>query len=100
VLIAVPNPCFQTIAPSLTPEIVQADVIDALLQLAVDPIPNIRFNVAKALEVIGSSFGPAGRELAQQRILPMLDQQKTDADADVRYYAVRAMQRIVTAIQA
>jgi serine/threonine-protein phosphatase 2A regulatory subunit A len=75
---------------------VQSDVIEPLLQLAVDPIPNIRFNVAKALEVIGSSFGPGGRPLAQQRIMPMLEQQKADQDADVRYFAARALQRAVT----
>jgi serine/threonine-protein phosphatase 2A regulatory subunit A len=89
----------QTIAPSLTPEIILADVIEPLLQLAVDPIPNIRFNVGKALEVIGAGFGPEGRDLAQQKIIPMLEQQKSDTDADVRYFAARALQHIATVIQ-
>jgi len=88
-----------TIAPALNPELVQSDVIEPLLQLAVDPIPNIRFNVGKALESVGSAFGPRGRELAQQRIVPMLEQQKADSDADVRYHATRALQHISVAIQ-
>jgi serine/threonine-protein phosphatase 2A regulatory subunit A len=70
-------------------------VIEPLLILAVDPIPNIRFNVAKALEVIGSSFGPSGQALAQQKIMPMLEQQRADTDADVRYFASRAIQQAV-----
>lgn len=89
----------QTIGPSLTPEIIEADIIEPLLQLAVDPIPNIRFNVARALEMVGGSFGTEGRTLAQQRIVPALEQQKTDSDADVRYYSARALQKTVAYLQ-
>jgi serine/threonine-protein phosphatase 2A regulatory subunit A len=66
-----------------------------LVQLAADPIPNIRFNVSKSLEVLAITFGPvpAGRELVQQKIIPVLEQQKNDQDADVRYFATRAMQK-------
>jgi hypothetical protein len=89
----------QTIAPSLTPQIIQAEVIEPLLQLAADPIPNIRFNVAKALEMLGSSFGTEVSELAKQRLLPALEQQKADQDADVRYFAGRAHQKIMVTVQ-
>jgi serine/threonine-protein phosphatase 2A regulatory subunit A len=85
----------QTIAPSLTPQIIQAEVIEPLLVLAADPIPNIRFNVAKALEVLGTSFGTDASDLAETRLLPALDQQQKDGDADVRYFAGRAHQKVV-----
>ena len=83
----------QTIAPSLTLEVVRENVLDMLLQLAGDPIPNIRFNVAKALESIATSFGdsPEGRELVQTKIAPVLEALKNDQDADVRFFASRAL---------
>ncbi|KAI0078883.1 ARM repeat-containing protein [Panus rudis PR-1116 ss-1] len=84
-----------TIAPSLTLDIVSGDLLDILLQLGQDPIPNIRFNVAKALEVLATTFGstPDGKQLIRQRIIPLLDQQKNDPDADVRYFASKASQK-------
>jgi serine/threonine-protein phosphatase 2A regulatory subunit A len=75
-------------------EIVRAEIIGPLLLLASDPIPNIRFNVAKSLEVLAITFNtsPEGHEFVQQQIVPALDQQKNDQDADVRYFATRALQ--------
>jgi len=88
----------QIIAPSLTLPIVRADIIEPLLQLASDPIPNIRFNVAKSLEALASTFGTSseGKELVRQRIIPVLEQQKNDQDADVRYFAARALQKALS----
>ncbi|KAJ3485559.1 hypothetical protein NLI96_g4863 [Meripilus lineatus] len=84
-----------TIAPSLSLEIIRGDILDTLLQLAQDPIPNIRFNVSKSLEVLATTFGntPEGRQLVRQRIAPMLDSQKNDQDADVRFFASKALQK-------
>ncbi|KAF8216232.1 armadillo-type protein [Mycena galopus ATCC 62051] len=88
-----------TIAPSLNLEIVRSEIIDPLLQLASDPIPNIRFNVAKSLEVLATAYGtvPAGNDFVQTRIVPALEQQKNDQDADVRYFAARALQKALAA---
>jgi serine/threonine-protein phosphatase 2A regulatory subunit A len=76
-------------------DIVRSEIIEPLLQLATDSIPNIRFNVAKSLEVLAISYGqsPEGHELVQTRIVPVLEQQKNDQDADVRYFATRALQK-------
>ncbi|GAW03671.1 ARM repeat-containing protein [Lentinula edodes] len=84
------------IMPSLNLDIVRSEIIESLLQLASDPIPNIRFNVAKSLEVLLSAYGntPEGEAFVQQRILPVLEQQKNDQDADVRYFAARALQKV------
>lgn len=85
----------QTISPSLTLDIVVAEIIDPLLQLATDGIPNIRFNVAKALEILAATFGTTaeGRDFVRQKIIPALELQKNDQDADVRYFASRALQK-------
>lgn len=91
----------QTISPSLTLPIIQTEIITPLLQLAVDPIPNIRFNVAKALEVLASSFwdAPGGKEFVKQKVIPILEQQKNDGDADVRYFSTRALQKALSVLE-
>jgi serine/threonine-protein phosphatase 2A regulatory subunit A len=68
--------------------------------LSKDPIPNIRFNVAKALEVMASAFGnsPEGHAFVQDWIAPTLERQKNDQDADVRYFANRALQRAIASV--
>lgn len=85
----------QIIAPTLNLDIVRADILDTLLQLSQDAIPNIRFNVAKALEVLATTYGttPEGRQLAMTKIIPVLEAQKNDPDQDVRYFASRALQK-------
>ena len=67
--------------------------MDSLLTLAQDPIPNIRFNVAKSMEVVATAFGPTpeGKAMIQQKIIPVLEAQKNDPDADVRYFAAKAL---------
>jgi len=67
------------------------------LELAKDPIPNIRFNVSKALEVMATSFADVadGRMFIHDWILPTLERQKNDPDADVRYFASRAHQKAI-----
>ncbi|KAF8140253.1 armadillo-type protein [Boletus edulis] len=90
-----------TISPSLTLPIIQTEIITPLLQLAVDPIPNIRFNVAKALEILATSFGHSleGNEFVKQKIIPVLEQLKTDGDADVRYFSIRALQKALSVLE-
>ncbi|KAH8925121.1 ARM repeat-containing protein [Atractiella rhizophila] len=83
-----------TMAPALTIESIRGPVLDAVVQLTSDPIPNIRFNVSKALEVISSVVAgqPGGKELAQSIILPSLEKLRQDRDADVRFFADKAAQ--------
>lgn len=82
-------------------------------QLVDDPIPNIRFNVAKSYETLisvlrqlpteGTLTGlkkaggtplagptPLGLELIQKQILPNLEKLQNDEDVDVRYFATTA----------
>ena len=68
-------------------------VLDTVIKLASDPIPNIRFNVAKALEVLATGLAsePGGRELVASSVLPSLNKLKDDTDADVRFFAQRAL---------
>ncbi|RSH80586.1 uncharacterized protein EHS24_009168 [Apiotrichum porosum] len=81
-----------TMAPALNTAIIRDTVLDAALQLVNDPIPNIRFNVAKCLETLAAVLAtdPEGQELIQRRIEPTLRKLQEDSDADVRYFATKA----------
>lgn len=74
-------------ASSLNVEIIRDTVLDAALRLAGDPIPNIRFNVAKCLETLAgvTATSPEGQEITQLKIMPALKKLQEDSDADVRY---------------
>lgn len=80
-------------------------------RLVSDPIPNIRFNVAKSYAVIigilkelpekgtfaeleasgkKASPSPKGQQLVNSSIMPNLEKLQNDSDVDVRYYATVA----------
>ncbi|KAL1995603.1 hypothetical protein VTN49DRAFT_1790 [Thermomyces lanuginosus] len=105
--------CFaiSTLAPVLNLNIIENSILPMLERLATDPIPNIRFNVAKSYSVLINTLrrlpaegtlqdleksggtAPAsrrGQELIQQRIIPQLEKLQEDEDADVRYFATNA----------
>jgi len=85
--------CLTTVSPSLTLEVIRDHVLQVLIELTVDPIPNIRFNVAKSLEVISATVNdtPEGLELSKKQIVPAIEVLRNDADADVRYFANKAL---------
>jgi serine/threonine-protein phosphatase 2A regulatory subunit A len=82
----------------LSLDVIRSDIIGPLLELSKDHIPNIRFNVAKSLEAMATTFKSTaeGRQFIQEFILPTLEQQKNDVDADVRYFASRALQKALS----
>lgn len=80
-------------APALDVEVIKGPVLNTILGLIDDPIPNIRFNVAKALRTLASTVAgqPGGKEMTRDRVLPGLAKLREDTDADVRYFAEEAM---------
>ena len=83
-------------APSLNVAIIRDTVLDAALSLSSDPIPNIRFNVAKCLEVLAVQCAndSEGQDLIHRKIVPALKKlQEEDTDADVRYFATKAFEK-------
>lgn len=85
-----------TIAPSLTASVIEGAVLQTILTLVDDPIPNIRFNVAKSLEVLAATLlatgGASGQEITTKSIVPAVETLRQDSDADVRYFASRALE--------
>ena len=88
-----------TMAPALDAYTITSSVLPAVLPMAGDAIPNIRFNVAKAFGVLSRVLAPApeGARVVRESIIPALQRLTEDRDADVRYYAQRALE---TATQA
>lgn len=66
----------------------QSAVLPFLLQFALDPVPNIRFNLAKALTVLAPRLDATTKAGDLRRILDGLAQ---DAQQDVQYYAIKAL---------
>jgi serine/threonine-protein phosphatase 2A regulatory subunit A len=62
----------------------QHEVLPILLEMACDTVPNVRFNVAKGLGVLGTSFNES---VYESQITPILDLLNEDPDRDVRYFA-------------
>jgi serine/threonine-protein phosphatase 2A regulatory subunit A len=87
-------------APALDMDVIRSEVLAVVLSLAEDRIPNIRFNVAKALEVLALSLSTSAStssstsadvegaiELIRNGIEPALRGLMGDKDADVRFFA-------------
>ena len=62
-----------------------------VLALREDPVPNIRFNVAKTLEVL---LPKLEKEIIENQVKQCLMVLASDTDNDVKYFAKRAMKNI------
>lgn len=88
-------PLPQTMAPALDIDSIRTSILPTVVSLAADRIPNIRFNVAKAFEVLSQSLASqqGGPELVSSEIIPALDKLRGDTDADVRFFAEKAAEK-------
>ncbi|ORX54629.1 ARM repeat-containing protein [Hesseltinella vesiculosa] len=82
-----------TMSSNLSPEIIKEDVLPTVLQLVEDPIPNVRFNVAKCLEILTPILrnDPSTEVLATSQVKPALQKLNDDTDTDVRWFAEKAL---------
>jgi serine/threonine-protein phosphatase 2A regulatory subunit A len=64
----------------------QWEILPILLEMHCDPVPNVRFNVAKGLGMIGPLF----QSSYEGQIVPILTLMMDDPDRDVRYFATQA----------
>lgn len=82
----------EVLASSSKPDIVNGKLMDLVFAMAKDPVPNVRFNVAKCLQDIADHFDPPTLEKAKA----VLDDLAEDADADVKFFARRSIESIET----
>jgi len=82
----------QTLAQVATPPVLANVIIPTVLQLSNDPIPNIRFNVAKSIEILSPALkNPDLVSLVNDQIKPTLTRLHDDSDVDVKYFSARAI---------
>jgi serine/threonine-protein phosphatase 2A regulatory subunit A len=80
-------------APAVTPEVIRDYILPTVNNLVSDPIPNIRFNVAKSYEVLIPVLKQSQETvvLLDSQVKPALDKLRDDSDADVKYFAEKAL---------
>eukprot|EP00611_Tribonema_gayanum_P014806 TRINITY_DN262_c1_g2_i1.p1 TRINITY_DN262_c1_g2~~TRINITY_DN262_c1_g2_i1.p1 ORF type:complete len:602 (-),score=254.94 TRINITY_DN262_c1_g2_i1:918-2723(-) len=78
----------QVLAEDMDPDLLQRDVLPLVLEMAHDPVPNIRFNVSKTLTALAPRLGGGAVENA---VRPALSALVDDGDRDVRYFARKAI---------
>jgi serine/threonine-protein phosphatase 2A regulatory subunit A len=80
-------------ATSLTADIIKEKVLTTVIELVDDPIPNVRFNVAKSLEVLAPILNqdPSTSELVSTKVAEVLAKLSQDKDVDVRWFAEKAL---------
>ena len=77
------------LAPVVGPEVLTNTMLPLVLQLGMDPVPNVRFNVAKCLRQLVPLLDPS---TVQGQVKPCLTTMATDTDQDVSYFASQALQ--------
>lgn len=82
-----------TLIPVMDESSVTQLILPFINGLAQDPVPNIRFNVAKALKVVTDNC-PQNKSIRENTILPTLTKLQEDSDVDVRYFAEKSLQEI------
>lgn len=80
-------------APAVTPEVIRDYILPTVTNLVSDPIPNIRFNVAKSIEALIPVLmqNPDTAPLVDQQLKPALIKLSEDSDNDVRFFSQKAL---------
>ena len=74
-------------------ELLKDFIVPTAARLASDPIPNIRFNVAKTFSAVIPIVKKLDsvKNLLNDPVKTSLNKLQDDSDADVRYYAQKAL---------
>jgi serine/threonine-protein phosphatase 2A regulatory subunit A len=80
-------------ASAVTPEVIRDYILPTVSSLVSDPIPNIRFNVAKSIEALIPVLkqNPDTNPLVEQQLKPALAKLSEDSDNDVRFFSQKAL---------
>jgi len=72
-------------------EVINNSMLPLVLKMSSDPVPNIRFNVAKTLHTLIKHLD---QNTIQQKVKPSLTQLYEDEDRDVKFYASQGLSAI------
>lgn len=81
--------CAGNLAEAGTTQFIEKNLVPMIMKMANDPVPNVRFNSAKTIQVMLKA--PAARTVTQTTLTPCLQRLVTDDDPDVKFFAQRAM---------
>jgi len=70
-------------------EVINTTFLPLVIRMAADPVPNIRFNVAKTLHTLIPHLDSTA---VQTKVKPCLSKLFDDTDRDVKFYASQALQ--------
>ena len=79
--------CINVLAEACGPDITERLMMPTVVTMGSDLVPNVRFNVAKTLAIIGPKLNSSA---LQSQIKPAITKLNEDADFDVRYFASEA----------
>eukprot|EP00613_Pedinella_sp_CCMP2098_P008186 CAMPEP_0171673282 /NCGR_PEP_ID=MMETSP0990-20121206/52480_1 /TAXON_ID=483369 /ORGANISM="non described non described, Strain CCMP2098" /LENGTH=106 /DNA_ID=CAMNT_0012258709 /DNA_START=176 /DNA_END=497 /DNA_ORIENTATION=- len=81
-----------SVVAAFAEELVALHVLPVLLHLCTqDPVPNVRFNAAKALAKVTPLLAGERGVLCQRVTAALTGAAEGDADVDVRFFAARAL---------
>lgn len=86
------------LTPELEPAVITKKILPFLNLLIADPVPNLRFNVAKSYLVAAETLVKSGSsediKAIEAEIIPNVNVLVNDSDVDVRYYGQKSLDSI------
>ncbi|PVH15473.1 uncharacterized protein CXQ87_003314 [Candidozyma duobushaemuli] len=86
------------LTPELEPSVITKKILPFIHSLIADPVPNLRFNVAKsylvAAEALAKSDYAEKNKVIETEIVPNVNVLVNDSDVDVRYYGQKSLDSI------
>lgn len=80
--------CTSTLCEVVAAPYMEKNLVPLVIKMAEDPVPNVRFNAAKAIRAMQKA--PAGRSVVQATLTNCLQQLVGDKDPDVKFFAQKA----------
>ena len=77
------------LASTVGPEVVTQQMLPLVVRMGQDPVPNVRFNVARTLQIL---IPLLDSHAVQAQIKPVLSSLHEDADKDVKFFSMTALQ--------
>lgn len=83
--------CVGTLAGSVGSSFMDVHLIPMVVKMASDPVPNVRFNVAKSIKLMHKTCMNGSPSALEEHLLPCLWRLVADEDPDVKFYATRTL---------
>ncbi|KAK8752318.1 hypothetical protein OTU49_004827, partial [Cherax quadricarinatus] len=80
--------CINVVGEVCGKDVTTKTLLPTVLSMANDNVPNVRFNVAKTLQIIGPHIE---KESLHSQVKSVLDRLNDDPDTDVKYFASEAL---------